>query len=104
MVKQDPTNKKWASAQAIARFWRAQLEVEDPAIGMPKAAEAERLLAAVHAAEPKDMRMRQWLARTRVLQARMAFEQHDDATTRERMLSYLFKPILDQFQRAFVER
>ena len=85
MVKQDPTNKKWASAQAIARFWRAQLEVEDPAIGMPKAAEAERLLAAVHAAEPKDMRMRQWLARTRVLQARMAFEQHDDATTRERM-------------------
>jgi len=87
MVRQDPDNKKWASVHAVARFWRAQLDAESPPVAMPEAAEAERLLTAVHAAEPKDMRMRQWLGRARLLQARMAFQQHDDATAHERIAS-----------------
>jgi tetratricopeptide (TPR) repeat protein len=73
LVKHDPTNRKWQTAQGIARYWRAQLaSTASPKEAVPLAREAETTLAAVHAAEPKDARVKVWLDRTRELQSELA--------------------------------
>ena len=73
LVKHDPTNRKWQAALGIARYWRAQLaSAATPKEAVPIAREAEATLAAVHAAEPKDVRVNIWLERTRKLQGQLA--------------------------------
>ncbi|BCT92280.1 hypothetical protein LYSHEL_13040 [Lysobacter helvus] len=82
LVAQDPKNHKWASAQGIARFWRAQLDVGTPERAAPEAAAATAVLERAHAEEPKDARMREWRGRAAVLQAQVALAMHDAAAAR----------------------
>ena len=82
LVAQDPKNHKWATAQGIARFWRAQLDVAVPASAAPEAATAATLLARTLAEEPKDARVREWRGRAAVLQAQIAQSMHDDNAAR----------------------
>ncbi|HVQ33384.1 MAG TPA: hypothetical protein VMS49_05520, partial [Lysobacter sp.] len=73
LVKHDPTNRKWQATQGIARYWRARLaSTGSPKSAVPIADEAERMLAAVHAAEPKDAQVNTWLERTHALQKELA--------------------------------
>ena len=73
LVKHDPTNRVWLSQQGIARYWRAELtSVGQPAQALPIAREADRMLAAVVAAEPTNQRVVTWLTRTRELEGEIA--------------------------------
>jgi hypothetical protein len=73
MVRQDPENRTWRSQQAIARYWSAAITgVAQPRQAVPVAREAERILADLVAAEPKNARVADWLERTHELQAQLA--------------------------------
>ena len=73
LVKHDPTNRKWKATQGIARYWRARLaSTGSPKAAVPIANEAEGMLAAAHAAEPKDAQVNTWLERTHALQKELA--------------------------------
>jgi hypothetical protein len=82
LVRQDPTNFKWASSQGVARWWRAQLELATPARAAPLAVDAAAVLARVHAREPKDARMHEWLVRALVMRTQIAQGLGDLATAR----------------------
>lgn len=82
LVAQDPSNHTWATAQGVARLWRARLTPSTDASVDARFDEAARLLAKAHAAEPDDAQSTYALIRARTLQAQSALDRKEDAAAR----------------------
>ena len=82
LVAQDPSNHTWATAQGVARLWRARLTPSTDASVGARFDEAARLLAKAHAAEPNDAQSTYALIRARMLQAQSALDRKDDVAAR----------------------
>ena len=78
LTRQDPTNKPWQLQLGMGDWWRARLDSRaSPAQAQAEARKAERVLAAVHAAEPGDGLALHWLAKARVLLGELAWRRGD---------------------------
>ncbi|MCI4568056.1 TIR domain-containing protein [Lysobacter sp. CFH 32150] len=86
LSRQDPSNRKWQVSLGLCRLWQAQLDAGPaPAAAATNAHAAETLLAAAHAAEPKDQRVQRGLADAHNLLAQLALARGDAATARAQL-------------------
>ncbi|HEY0662318.1 MAG TPA: TIR domain-containing protein [Lysobacter sp.] len=86
LVKQDPSNNVWRVTPGICHWWQAQLATaaRGPA-AEELAGEAVTVFARAHAIEPKNERVRSWLAKGYHLQAQLALARGDAATAHARL-------------------
>ena len=82
----DPRNNVWQVAHGTCLWWQARLALT---AGQPEsevlAADAASAFAQAHDTEPLNARVRNWLARTRNLQAQLALDRGDPVTARARL-------------------
>ncbi|MBU6421500.1 MAG: toll/interleukin-1 receptor domain-containing protein [Gammaproteobacteria bacterium] len=76
LTKQDPANKTWQLQLGMDYWWLARLDSRaTPERAVNEAAKAKRVLAAVHAIEPKDSLALHWLAKCMVLLGEVAWRR-----------------------------
>ncbi|HET9835512.1 MAG TPA: toll/interleukin-1 receptor domain-containing protein [Rhodanobacteraceae bacterium] len=76
LTKRDPTNKDWQLQLGRDYWWQARLDAyAAPQAAAAEARDAEHVLAAVHAAEPKDSPALHWLVKARVLLGELAWRR-----------------------------
>ena len=83
LAHNDPSNTEWQVSLGVRRWWQAALTPDRSAKATAKA--AADILAAAHAAEPKDERALRWLAKTHNLQGQLALAGGDAATARRHL-------------------
>lgn len=84
LARQDPSNHAWQVTPGICHWWQSQLAAaaSEPALADALATDAATVFARSQAAEPKDERVRRWLAKARHLQAQLALARGDAAAAR----------------------
>ena len=84
LAARDAANFEQQVSLGICHWWQAQLGAEAQPASID-ADRAESILAAAHAKEPQDLRALRWLARARLLQARLALARADTSRAQERL-------------------
>lgn len=86
LARQDPSNHAWQVTPGICYWWQAQLAAAaHGSAAEALAAKATAVFARAVIAEPKNVRLRRWLAKARHLQAQLAVARGDAATARARL-------------------
>ncbi len=76
LTRQDPTNKQWELQLGKDYWWQSRLDAQSaPEQAAKEARSAARVLAAAHAAEPKDTLALHWLAKSRILLGELAWRR-----------------------------